>query len=69
MATPGEIANDLEARARLFDYISYANTAGTAMALRRAARCIRDLDRENRILAENTSVSAIVVMGADGDER
>lgn len=69
MATPGEIANDLEARARLIDRTRHANDADTAKALRRAAECIRELDRENRVLAENTTVSAIVVMGADGNER
>lgn len=68
MATPGEIANDLEARARLFERTRHSNDAETAKALRRAAACIRNLDRENRVLAENTTVSAIVVMGADSNE-
>ncbi|QBF31509.1 hypothetical protein [Thalassococcus sp. S3] len=40
MATPAEIANDLEARAKLMERTHFKNDA---MAMRRGAQAIRDL--------------------------
>ncbi|MBT25260.1 hypothetical protein ACSSNL_01475 [Thalassobius sp. S69A] len=59
MASPAEIANDMEARARL---LSRTHVDDNAQAMKRAAACIRDLIRENEVLAHNTTVTAIVTL-------
>lgn len=64
MASPAEIANDMDARARL---LARTHFKDHAQAMQRAAKCIRELAHDNQILAENTHVNAIVVMG-DGDD-
>ncbi|MCW9041731.1 MAG: hypothetical protein OQK05_00185 [Pseudopelagicola sp.] len=59
MATPAQIANDLDAQA---ERLKHSHDKILATSLMRGAQCIRELLAENQVLAENTTVTAIVTM-------
>lgn len=59
MASPAQIANDLDAQA---ERLRRSREKNLAASLTRGAQCIRDLLAENHVLAEHTTVTAIVTI-------